>query len=92
MSQQLIAELFLGIVVVYAALIAFMAWRYSKSGLNAAQENFPKTVKHISQSFVAITVFLLMFYLAIAGLIPKDVLITLISVFATAGLLILNEK
>jgi hypothetical protein len=33
-----------------------------------------------------------MFYLAVAGLIPKDVLITLISVFATVGLLTLNAK
>ena len=92
MNQQVVGGVFLGIVIVYALLISSIALWYSKSGLNAAQENFPKTVKHISQSFVAITVFLLMFYLALGGLIPKDVLITLISVFATAGLLTLGTK
>lgn len=92
MNLEIISLLFLGIVFVYAILVLFITRWYSKSGVTAAHENYPKAIKHVSQSFIAIIVFLLMFYLAIVGLLPKDVLITLVSVFATAGFLSLNAK
>lgn len=66
---------------------------YSKSDdQRTAQENLPKTVKHITEGFVTLILFLFLFYLSNSGLLPKEVLITLVSVFATAGFLTFRSK
>lgn len=79
-------------LLIYGATLAIASFWYSKSGHQVAHENFPKVVKHITEGFVSIVIFLLLFYLAVTGLIPKEVLITLISVFATAGFLSIKGK
>jgi len=80
-------------LIVYAVVI----WRVSSHASNSkdarvAYENFPKAVKHITEGFVSIVVFLLLFYLTTTGVIPKEVLITLVSIFATAGFLSFKTK
>lgn len=84
---------FVATLVIYALLIGFVNYWYSKSNdQKTAHENLPKTVKHITAGFVSIIVFLFLFYLATTGAIPKEVLITLVSVFATAGFLSFRSK
>ena len=76
----------------YVVLVGFACWRYSKSGHADAHKNFPKIVKHITKGFVSVVIFMLLFYLAITGLIPTNVIIALVSVFATAGFLTFKDK
>ncbi len=83
---------FMFTIGVYALLIVAVSYFYSKSGHQVAHENSPKIIKHITQAFVTLAIFFLLFYLAINNLISKDVLITLVSVFATAGFLTFKEK
>jgi len=85
--------IFIGSIVIYAILIGLVCFWYSKSDdQRVAHENLPKTIKHITEGFVTVVIFLLMFHLAIARIIPTDVLITLIAVFSTAGFLSLKNK
>jgi hypothetical protein len=79
-------------IAIYAVVLAAATFWYARSGHQAAHENFPKAIKHITQGFVSIILFLLLFYLATKGILPKDVLITLVSVFATAGFLSFRNK
>lgn len=84
---------FIASLVIYAILVGITCFWYSKSkDQRTAQENLPKTVKHITEGFVAIIIFLLLFYLAVSKIMPQDVLITLVSVFATAGFLSFRGK
>ena len=84
---------FLIALVIYGLLLGFVTFIYSRSqDQRTAQENLPKTIKHITEGFVGIVVFLLLFYLATKGKLPTDVLITLVAVFTTAGFLNLRNK
>lgn len=83
---------FIAALVIYALLIGFVSYRFSKSGNQVAHENFPKTVKHITEGFVGIIAFLLLFYLAAARLLPIEALIAIVSVFTTAGFLSLRNR
>ena len=80
-------------LAIYSIALAFVSFFYSKSkDQRTAQENLPKTIKHITEGFVSIVIFLLLFYLATTGKLPMEVLITLVSVFATAGFLTFKNK
>lgn len=88
-----IESVFILSLIIYAILLGVVSFWYSKSNdQRTAQENLPKTVKHITEGFVGIIIFLLLFYLATTGIMPKEVLITLVSVFTTAGFLSLRSK
>lgn len=91
-NQHAIEVVFVSIILIYAILVGCVTYWYSRSGHNAAHENFPKAVKHITEGFVSIVIFLLLFYLATNGILPKEVLITLVSVFATAGFLSFRSR
>ncbi len=93
LNQHPTETVFVITLLIYGTTLAIVSYWYSKSqDQRTAHENLPKTIKHITEGFVSIVVFLLLFYLAVNGLIPKDVLITLISVFATAGFLSIKGK
>lgn len=91
-NQHAIEVVFVSIILIYAILLGCVAYWYSRSGHNAAHENFPKAVKHITEGFVSILIFVLLFYLATNEILPKEVLITLVSVFATAGFLSFRSR
>lgn len=91
-TQHPTETVFVIALLIYGITLAVASFWYSKSGHQVAHENFPKVVKHITEGFVSIVIFLLLFYLAVTGLIPKEVLITLVSVFATAGFLSIKGK
>lgn len=92
LDQHSIELVFITTLIIYTILLGLTTNWYSKSGVVAAHENFPKAVKHINEAFVSIVVFLLLFYLALKGIMPKDVLIALVSVFATIGFISLRDK
>lgn len=92
LAQHSTETVFVIALVIYAILLAAVSYWYSRSGHQVAHENFPKTVRHITEGFVSIIVFLLLFHLAVTEILPKEVLITLVSVFATAGFLSLRSK
>src|SRR3989338_6936849 len=92
LNQHTTETVFILIIFIYAVLLGCVTFWYSRSGHNAAHENFPKAVKHITEGFVSIVIFLLLFYLATNGILPKEVLITLVSVFATAGFLSFRNR
>lgn len=92
LAQHPTEVVFIATLVIYTALLAVVTYWYSKSGDQVAHENFPKAIKHINEAFVSIIIFLLLFYLAWVGILPEDVLITLVSVFATAGFLSIKDK
>lgn len=90
--KQPAETVFIATILIYAILVVFVTRWFSRSNNQVAHENFPKTVKHITEGFVSIVIFVLLFYLASTGILPKDVLITLVSVFATAGFLSFRNK
>jgi len=92
LTQHPTETVFIITLLIYGVTLAFASRWYSKSGHRVAHENFPKVVKHITEGFVSIVLFLFLFYLAVKRLIPTEVLITLVSVFATAGFLTLKNK
>lgn len=92
-DKHSIEVLFFLTLVTYALLIGKVSSDTMQSkDARVAHENFPKAVKHITAGFVTIVIFLLLYYLATTGTLPKEVLITLVSVFATAGFLSFRVK
>lgn len=92
-GKHAIEIVFVLTLITYAVLIGKVSNDTAQSkDSRVAHENFPKAVKHITSGFVTIVIFLLLYYLATTGVLPKEVLITLVSVFATAGFLTFRAK
>ncbi len=93
LSKHGIEIVFVITLITYATLVRKVSSDTAQSkDSRVAHENFPKAVKHITAGFVTIVIFLLLYYLAATGILPKEVLITLVSVFATAGFLSFRAK